>query len=230
MNDLTLIYYSANSLPENVAVNFRRELLNVTTNVFPIISVTQKPVDFGNNICVSEIGQSYYNLYKQMHIGVQAAKTKYVATVEDDTLYTMEHFAYRPSSDGIISYNKSMWFLDRNIFWNRGGTGTFGCIAPTKILYDTLEQRFRRFSIEPMPRDYQKYFWRDPGQDDQLGFKNQEIEIFSTRVPLITLCYFAATHGWPKRRQQTSKTTDRLEYWGNATELRRKMESCIRSQ
>ena len=49
-NDLTLVYYSANALPENVANNFRRELLNVTKGIFPIISVTQKPVDFGNNI------------------------------------------------------------------------------------------------------------------------------------------------------------------------------------
>ena len=36
-NDLTLVYYSANALPENVANNFRRELLNVTKGIFPII-------------------------------------------------------------------------------------------------------------------------------------------------------------------------------------------------
>jgi len=224
MKDLTIVYYSANKLPEHIAQNFRRELVEAVGNMIPIISVTQKPIDLGKNICVGDIGQSYYNLYKQMYIGVQEVKTKYVATVEDDTLYVMEHFKYRPTSDDTISYNESMWFLDRDVFWNRKGTGTFGCIAPTQLLTKVLGQRYEKYPTEPMPRDSQKYKWRDPGQDDKLGFKNQKTERFKTKIPLITLCYWNATHGWPKHRSRTSKVVGSLKYWGSAVELRRKME------
>ena len=225
MPDLTLLYYSANALSDVVSNNFRNELLRVVGDTYPIISVTQKPVSFGKNICVGEIGQSYYNLYKQMLAGLEHVETRYVATIEDDTLYTTEHLAHRPTSDDTIAYNRSMYFLDSHEFWTRGGTGTFGMIAPTAVLRSCLKRRYEKFPVEMMPRVYHKYFFMDPGQDDRCGLPNEKTEQFTTEIPLITLCYYGATFGRPKRHNQTSSGCTDLSHWGNAEVLRKKLHS-----
>lgn len=221
--DLTLLYYSANTLPKNVEQNFQNALLKVVGNEFPIISVTQKHTEFGRNLFVGEIGQSYYNIYKQMYFGVQEVKTKYVAVIEDDSLYTAEHFTHRPSDDTVFSYNTNWWFLDPEVFWNRGHIGMFSCIATTKQMHKALKQRFDRFPMEPTPREYQKYFWMEFGKDEKLGFNNERVEFFATKEPLVTLCYYGATYGRPKRHKNTSTSVEELAPWGRATDLRKRI-------
>lgn len=221
--DLTILYYSSNRLEPVIAQNFRDELTMVLRGE-PLISVTQQPIDFGQNICVGDIGQSYYNLYKQMLIGLREVKTPWVAMAEDDTLYNREHFDYRPSSDKVIAYNRHMWFLDTAHFWTKMHTGTFGCIAPTQYLLDILEARYERFPEEILPRHSQKWFWMDPGHDARLGFENADTEIFETKEPLITFAYYGATYGKPRRRNRTSVAVEELPRWGNARELRSRLE------
>lgn len=217
--DLTLLYYSASALPGDYGVNLRNKLLEVTDNKFPVISVTQKPIDFGKNICIGEIGQSYYNIYRQMYTGIQEVETRYVALIEDDSMYAPEHFENRPTSDNVFCYNKNMWFLDGDIFWTRGDSGTLNCIAPTKLLHMVLKRRFDRFPVEPIPRNYQKYFWGEPGTfESKLGFPNIEVEYFPSKIPNLTLVYREATFGRPRRRRRAIVETDK-EYWGNAYEL-----------
>lgn len=223
VSDLTLLYCSANALPDQAAENFRQELLKTTGSTFPIISVTQKPVDFGTNICIGDIGQSYYNMYRQIYAGIQQVETKYVATIDDDSLYNMEHFSYRPSLEDVFSYNKSMWFLDKEIFWTKNHAGGFACIAPTELLREVLDQRLSKYPEEPMPRNDQKYKWLEPGHEQTLGFEDRKIEYFRTKTPLITLCYWHATSGWPKRRQRGTTTAENLEFWGNAKQLRKRI-------
>lgn len=227
MGDLTLLYYSSNALNECVAKNFRNELLKTTHGALPIVAVTQLPIEkgFGENICVGEIGQSYYNLYRQMYAGIKAVKTKYVALTEDDSLYNMEHFSHRPSSDGVIACNKSMWFLDKDIFWTKDHAGGFAFIAATDLVRDILDKRFEKYPEEPMPRSEHKRKWLEIGHESPLGLEDRPIEYFKTNTPLVTLCYWEATSGYPKRREKNSTVSDRLDYWGSAKDLRAKILS-----
>ena len=50
MNDLTLLYYTANKIPETFGQNVRNHLLSLFPEGIPIISVSHKPIDFGKNI------------------------------------------------------------------------------------------------------------------------------------------------------------------------------------
>jgi hypothetical protein len=77
----------------------------------PIVSVTQEPVDLGDNICVGKIGSSWLNLYKQLKAGAERATTKYVAMAEDDCLYTQEHYDWIPPRDDTFYYNENVWFV-----------------------------------------------------------------------------------------------------------------------
>lgn len=107
--DLTLLMATANHLPEETAARIRAYLLEVTGGRYPIVSVSQRPIDFGCNICVGEIGQGKYNAYYQLHVGAQAIETAYVATVDDDTLYNLDHFEHRPAP-GTFWYEINYWF------------------------------------------------------------------------------------------------------------------------
>lgn len=106
----TIIYLTDNSLDEKLATRCR-ELLVKEAGDTPIISVSQKPIDLGTNICVGEIGRSWMSLYKQQLAGLKAAKTKYISIAEHDCLYTSEHFKWIPPKDDVFYYNQNCWFV-----------------------------------------------------------------------------------------------------------------------
>jgi len=56
----TIIYYTANREDERFEQVIRENILRVSEGL-PIISVSQKPIDFGQNICVGNVGVSNQN-------------------------------------------------------------------------------------------------------------------------------------------------------------------------
>jgi len=227
MNDLTLLYYSANIIPEATAEKIRENLLLVTKNQYPIVSVTQKPLDFGKNICVGEIGVSKYNEYYQILTGLREVKTKYVACIEDDVLYPPEHFDFRPPDD-TFGYENNFWYAQegKDFYWRHGDItksgGMWGCISNTKHLLDNLTKRYEIFpdksKIPP--------FWGEPGYfDERFGMENKKMffenshpsVIFVTHYSMggVQLSRFHRRYGDPKPENKCYN----LERFGNAKEL-----------
>jgi len=194
MNDLTIIYYTANTIKESVAQKVRDYLLKTTENKIPIISVSQKPLDFGKNICVGEIGKSKYNCYKQILVGAKAAKTRYVACAEDDTLYSKDHFNFRPPNKETFYYDTNMWFCTndgeyyywrKDILKDRGGM--WGCIVATETLVTNLTKRFSVYPVDPLPS--KSLHWGEPGyHDHQYGMKNKAAN-FESEDPNVVFLY-----------------------------------------
>lgn len=230
MEDLTILYYTANTIEEkypagHVAENMRQRLLDTTKGKIPIVCVSQKKIDFGDvNICVGEIGRSLYNFWKQVYIAAQNAKTKYVVCCDDDTLYNMEHFSHRPSSDDIFSYNKNMWYAEDKRFWKKWWTEDYGmccCICARDLLIKTLAPRFEMFPEEPLPRTLQNQrYWQEPGRFDKVfGVKNVKIETFETKVPIIVLNYGGSMCGKRGPGQNDRKEVYEIEPYGNCRDL-----------
>ena len=220
MNDLTLLYYTANVLPEQTANNVRKHLLKVTRGKIPLISVSQEPIDFGYNICVGKIGRTYYNCYKQILTGAGKVKTKYIACVEDDTLYSMEHFSHRPSPNA-FAYNGNMWYAEYEKFWRKyeGQSGMCGCIAETKKMLEYLTPRFIKYPIQPDNPKKQIWF-QEPGRDDKrFGLPNAQTELFFTHTPLLTFNYFAGLGGKAITRAHVPIIKKNLEPWGDSDAL-----------
>jgi len=95
MDDLTILYITASEMPDKW-VQFQIKYLLKAIGDTPIISVSRKPMDLGINLIDTE-KKCYFNIYMQMLRGALLAKTKYVAMVEDDVLYSKEHFTqFRP--------------------------------------------------------------------------------------------------------------------------------------
>ncbi|MCJ7646067.1 hypothetical protein MUO65_04070 [bacterium] len=224
MNDLTLLYYTANTISDACARNVRNHLLEVTGGKFPIVSVSQKPIDFGTNICIGEIGKSHYNCYKQILTGAMVVKTKYVACCEDDTLYNQEYFSHRPSGDDIFAYNLNWWYAEAPCFWHKmiemKDTGMCQCLCPTNALIENLKVRFDVFS-NPIPasdRPTQKC-WQEPGRDDvYFGIPNAKFEYFSSERPTIVFNYRGSLGGKRKSWRPTT-FADSLPGWGKAKDL-----------
>ena len=80
----TIIYYTSNREKESFENVIIDELKKVAKEVgdIPIVSVSQKPIDLGKNICIGDVGANDINLMKQILLGCEAATTPYVFMAE----------------------------------------------------------------------------------------------------------------------------------------------------
>ncbi len=100
----TIIYLTDNTLDETLAEACRKHLSNAAREI-PIVSVSQKPLSFGENICVGELGRSWMSLYAQLLAGLEATKTEAVVVAEHDCLYSPEHLSWTPPRADTFYYN-----------------------------------------------------------------------------------------------------------------------------
>jgi hypothetical protein len=124
-----------------------REALDI-----PLISVSQKPIYFGVNVCVGEIGRSWKSLYTQMLAGLQRIKTEWVVIAEHDVLYNHEHLGYIPEDKSVFWYNANCWLVQWGdprehvakldgmySYWPRR-IALSQLIAPTGLLVESTER------------------------------------------------------------------------------------------
>lgn len=100
----TIIYYTDGHVEDKIG-NLARKYIAKADN--PIISVTQQPLDFGENICVGDIGRSFKNIQTQILVGAFKTKTKYIALAEHDMLYPEGYFDWLPPRDDTFYYNNN---------------------------------------------------------------------------------------------------------------------------
>ncbi len=217
-DDLTIIYYTANHVPGCFLENTKRQLLEAVGDT-PIISVSHKPMELGDNICVGDIGRSAYNIYKQILIGAKAAKTKYVATAEDDVLYPKEHFEHRPE-DGVFAYDVHKWSIytwtQPPFFSYRERRTMTSLIVTRDALINALEERFAKY---PDPNSIPERYWGEPGRYDKgLGVKPIPTEQYQAYVPSIVFSTeqaLAFDNLGTRKRHPKVRATE-LPQWGSA--------------
>lgn len=119
--DLTVIYITDNVLDEHIAVACKYHLLKALGDK-RLITVSQKPLDFGDNICVGDIGRSGFSISRQIKVGLDHTDTKFIAIAEHDCIYHEEHFNWIPPDEKNFYYNISCWLLQYNnrkhLEWN----------------------------------------------------------------------------------------------------------------
>jgi hypothetical protein len=190
MTDLTILFYSANYISDFFMKNVTDQLKKAAGDT-PIISVTQKPMDLGTNICLGDIGRSAFNIYKQILIGAKAATTEFVATAEDDVLYPPEHFVHRPEGN-TFAYDTNKWSI---YTWTKPQRFSFrkdrrtmtSVTARRDAMIKTLEERFAKFPTpESVPFDVFHHYWGEPGRfEDHLGLTHVPSERYLATVPHI---------------------------------------------
>lgn len=218
--DTTVIYITANKISEHFGNNTRKYLVDSIGNL-PLISVSKEPMNFGENI-VTKGPSGYMGIYKDLLIGVKAAKTKYVAIAEDDVLYSAAHFTHTPPPD-VFSYNKSVWSIftwsKPPVFSFRGRHNNNALICERDLYIDAFEERFATF---PDLDAVNLQFWAEPGKyERQLGVRERKMDWFHTEPPNIMFTHETGqsylTGATRKRLGEVRAYT--IPHWGSAEDI-----------
>lgn len=225
MNDLTVIYLTANVISDTFMGNTLMYLHKAIGDT-PIISVSKKPMGLGENICFNT-PRSHINIYREALAGAKAAKTKYIAIVEDDTLYTPEHFKYRPLPE-TFAYNVGCWsiytWVKPAIFSYKGRRNHNGLICERDLYIDTLEERFKAY---PIDEEVDLSKWAEPGRYElNLHLPQRKTETFHTVPPNIMFTHeTGSSHGnLGYRKKLGNLRANEIPYWGRAEDIIRLYE------
>ena len=106
--DKGIIYYTSNQLEELMFSVVQKQILK---SGLPIVSISLKPIDFGQNI-VLDLKPGITTLNRQILAGLEASTADYVFFCEHDVLYHPSHFDLVPTRDDISYYNVNVWRWD----------------------------------------------------------------------------------------------------------------------
>lgn len=232
-NDLTIIYYTSNWLEDHNPgfLKYTFTYLMSAADGIPIIAVSQRPVwntlpdQPLKNIVIGDIGRSHLNIYRQLLIGAIEAKTPFVATAEDDILYSHSHFRTHRPPPHRFAYDLNRWGINTwvkpPLFGYRARPVVNQLIAPTSLLIDSLEERFNKFKGVP-DEDVPISFWGDPGRyEKQLGVTVREFECYAAPEPSIVFSHEEAfgflNHGVRKSVGEFPRTE--LPGWGTSEQI-----------
>lgn len=221
--DLTIIYYTANRVKPYFADKVREQLLKAADGL-PIISVSQKPLDFGTNICVGTDVYSSMQVYRQILTGAKTAKTKYIAMAEDDTLYSREHFRTYLPKDDEFAYDFSRWSIYTWVvpptYSLKYRRVTSMLIAPRLLTIEALEERFKKYPDEKSLKN-QEIFSEFGKYERNLGVSPRKAVDYKSYVPCIVFSHEDAL-GWNilglKKRMGELRAYD-IPVWGKAEDV-----------
>lgn len=215
-DDLTVIYYTSNQEKEEFESRIRQNLLKQIGDI-PLISVSQKPIDFGKNLCVGDVGISEVNCRRQLLIGARSAKTKYICAAESDFLYPPDYFKFVPTSDTTIFLIIPIYVL----FSQRKKKTLYaakvkGCEGAMMVNREYIIQR-----LEHILSHTEK--WQKKRTDDRIIpqlLTESKLNYFKSDIGAIS---FKTDENMHRRTPVNweAKHMD-LPHWGNARELRRK--------
>ena len=219
--DITIIFLTVNRLPAGWVEFHKQELFRAAVGA-PIITIARNQLDWGVvNLVQTEY--NYANVYVQLLRGAKAAQTPYIAVVEDDVLYTEEHFtSYRPPPD-TFAYNMTRWGLftwsrHPTYFWKDRVTNAT-LLAPRQLTIDALEERFAKYP-DGVPDKLVGELGRGMVERN-LGVTPRKMIEFWTTDPIVTFNHkYALDHLQTTRRKAMwfVQAYD-VPYWGRSEDL-----------
>ena len=218
MNDIAIIYYSSNKEKPGFEERIRNNILSLCGD-FPIISVTQKPINFGRNIVVGEVGASGFNMFRQVQIACREAKTKFILSAEADCLYPPDYFTFVPPKEDLCYRNKNLYVMPqhRAYFWKKEEGATHAQIVGREFYLKTLNKLFEGappWSIEE--RNFPKERTRQKQED---VFLEDEIVFYETKYPVVQI---KTSQSMRHYTNSDRIARDKLPYWGSGRDFRKK--------
>ena len=223
--EVSIIYASSNKELPEFEQRIRDNIIEHCGDI-PIISVTQKPIDFGTNICVGEdVGVSGFNFFRQSLIACQAAKTRFVLSCEADTLYPPDYFQWVPDRDDKCYRNDNVYVMGqhRKYFFKKPGGATHGQIVNREFYIKTLEKWFEgepkwdatqfNFPKEKSRMKCEDVFWKT------------EIEYYHTENPVIQIKTSQSMRNYTSAIREPIYE---LPFWGSGKDFRAKFYNIIK--
>jgi len=105
-----IVYYTDSRLEEELDEAVRAQILKAADGI-PIISVSQKRLQFGTNICVGIKPRCYLSLYEQLLTGLEAAPDDAIIYLcEHDVFYHPSQFKFVPPRVDRIYFNLNRYY------------------------------------------------------------------------------------------------------------------------
>lgn len=215
--DLTIIYCSSNREMPEFEQRIRDNILEVCGEL-PIISVTQKPIDFGINICVGDdVGVSGFNFFRQSQIACMEAKTRFVISAEADCLYPPDYFTWMPDREDICYRNSNLFVMPqhRAFFWRKEEGATHAQVVGREFYLNRLTKLFKG---APQWSAKEKNFPKERLRKDDV-FEKDQIKYYETEHPVVQI---KTSQSMRHYTNSDRIARDALPYWGRGVDFRRK--------
>jgi len=231
MKDLTCLFLTMNKVPW---MKFHNEKMLEAIGDYPLITISRLPMEGLPGIQIRQgEEQSHDKIFKMMLVGAKLATTDYIAIVEDDMLYSKDHFELRPPLD-TFGYNWNRWVL---FTW---GEPMFsfkrricnGCsILPRLELIDALEERYAKWKDIPHLLAGEVGLER---VEKALGVKVRKFMPMYSKTPVVQVQHTFGTPGIGSpvkpgdttdlearkvRRRMGMMRAYEIEHWGRSEEL-----------
>lgn len=207
----TVIYYTSNREDPKFEKKIQEDLIS-KSGTLPIISVSQKPISLGENICVGEVGASGFNMCRQIQIALKAINSDFVVSAEADCLYSPDYFYFTPPRLDVCYRNTNIYILKykRDCF-NRKTMSTFSQVVGRKFYLERLNELFEG---APMWSTEEKNF---PKERKKGLF--DKYEFFQTEFPCVS---FKTGRGMRQHTNTEEEEFGELPYWGKVEDFKKK--------
>ncbi len=210
-----IVYYTDCQLAPEILEPCQKQLLRCCNGV-PIVSVSLKPMDFGENY-VLPLERSVLTMFKQILEGIKRSTADILYFAEHDCLYIKEHFKFTPPRKDVFYYNENQWQVDttsgRALFYHCMRLSTL--CAYRELLLEHYTKRVERVEKEGFTL---KMGYEPGGHRYPRGVDNYTRERFMTPYPLIDLRHSGTVS--PNRwRQKDFRNKGPLWAWTEADEI-----------
>jgi hypothetical protein len=212
-NDITVIYYTSNREDPAFESRVQENLLKVSGGL-PIISISQKPINLGKNICVGDVGASGFNMFRQVEIACKAATTPFVISAEADCLYPPDYFEFIPPRLDAAYRNSNLYVMPdrRAFFFFKKEGATHAQIVGREFYLKTLKKLFEG---APKWNAEEKNFPKERHKKEDVFDK---ILYWKTKNPVFQI----KTHRGMRYYTHSDRTPiPELPYWGSGKVVRR---------
>jgi len=210
---VTIIYYTSNREDPGFEGRIQENLLKVRGGL-PIISVSQKPIDLGINICVGDVGASGFNMFRQVQIGLEAATTQFVISAEADCLYPPDYFTFIPERDDISYRDSNLYVMPdkRSFYFYKKEGATHAQIVGREFYLKRLNELFKgapKWSTKE--KNFPKERWHKADVFDKIAYWKSENPVFQIK-----------THKGMRYYTHSDRTPiPSIPYWGSGKDARR---------
>lgn len=230
MQDATVVYITANEIPEKFAKSMQEFLIKAVGDLPVIVVSKKKPFTDGYNTVlvgqrnlVFDTPRSHVNIYREALAGVNLAETRYVFIAEDDVLYSPEHFKKRPTRPDVFAYNVACWSIytwsKPPVFSYTGRRNLGQLICEKDLFIEAMEERFNKFTHDSQ---ISNAVFAEPGKyERQLGVSVQQTEVFYTDPANVMFTHpMGLSHlTLGERKRLAPIRALEIPYWGRAEEV-----------
>jgi len=191
-----IVYYTDNRPDPAIMKACQKQL---EKSGLPIVSVSLKPMKFGNQNIVLDLERGNLTMFKQILAGLEASTADIIFFTEHDVLYDQSHFKFDPPLHNVFYYNQNAWRVDAEsghaLF--HYSSATSGLCAYRELLLEHYRKRVQMVE--------ESGFSRRMGYEPGTNRRKERVDDHTSEVWMSELPNIDIRHGKNLTRSRWSK-------------------------